>query len=34
MALDLSPIVAIIALSVARRLLLLIIAGFVAPVAG
>jgi YggT family protein len=34
MALDLSPIVAIFALSVARRLLLLIIAGFVAPVAG
>ena len=34
MALDLSPIVAIFALSIARRLLLLIIAGFVAPVAG
>jgi YggT family protein len=34
MVLDLSPIVAIFALSIARRLLLLIIAGFVAPVAG
>ena len=34
MALDLSPIVAIFALSIARSLLLLIIADFVAPVAG
>jgi YggT family protein len=34
MALDLSPIVAIFALSIVRRLLLLIIASFVAPVAG
>jgi uncharacterized protein YggT (Ycf19 family) len=34
MALDLSPIVAIFALSIARSLLLLIIAGFVTPVAG
>jgi YggT family protein len=34
MALDFSPIVAIFALSIARSLLLLIITGFVAPVAG
>ncbi len=34
MALDLSPVVAIFALSIARSLLLLIITGFVAPVAG
>ena len=34
MALDLSPIVAIFALFIARSLLLLIIAGFVVPVAG
>ena len=33
-ALDLSPIVAIFALSIARRLLLLIIAGFVVPITG
>ena len=33
-ALDFSPVVAIFALSIARSLLLLIITGFVAPVAG
>ncbi|MGF1472691.1 MAG: YggT family protein [Rubrobacteraceae bacterium] len=34
MSLDLSPIVAIFALSIARGLLLLLIAGFVVPIAG
>lgn len=34
MALDLSPIIVIFALSIGRRLLLLIIGGFVAPVVG
>ena len=34
MALDLSPIVAIFALSIARRLLLLIIFSFIAPIVG
>lgn len=33
-ALDLSPIIAILALSIARKLLLLTIAGFVYPIAG
>ena len=34
MALDLSPIVAIFALSIARRLLLLIMGGFIVPIVG
>ena len=34
MALDLSPLVAIFALSIARRLLLMIIASFVIPITG
>jgi uncharacterized protein YggT (Ycf19 family) len=34
MALDLSPMIALFALSVGRQLLLIMIAGFVRPIAG